>query len=180
MFPVEKKRDQSGQAMIEFVIALIGVLAVVAGIITVADLSRADSDTYNAASEDAIGSAMGNPIAANFTPVKDWNKGADGRTFTKDDRPEHGSFAWVRNSITSRTVPNGDWSVTDRADGAQARYADIKDLDAGSNTSALFAFSRGRAETTVETLPIARTLFGVNDIVTVRNEVYMPATGGLY
>ena len=166
--------------MLEFVIALIGILLVIAGVLTVAELNKADTDTLTRASEQAITSAMGNPIADSFTPVKDWGKGSDGRTLTKDDERQDGSFANVRGGITKFTAPNSDWSGTDRIDGSEARYKDVKDMNFGLNTAKIMGFSQGSDEEGIETLPVSQTLLGLPEIVDVRNETYMPATGGLY
>jgi len=171
---------KSGQAMLEFVIALIGILLVVAGVLTVAELNKANTDTLVRATEQAITSAMGNPIATSFTPVRDWDKGPDGRALTKDDIKREGSFANVQSGITTFTAPNTDWSGTERLDGADARYKDVKDMNFGQNIAKIMGFSQGADEEGVETLPVSQSLIGLPEIVDVRNETYMPATGGLY
>jgi len=171
---------KSGQAMLEFVIALVGIMLVVAGVLTVAELNKANTDTLVRATERAIFSAMGNPIAETVPEVRDWAKGPDGRALTKDDELVRGSFDNVRHGITTFTAPNSDWTGTERLDGADARYKDVSDMNFGLNTAKIMGFASGSDEESVETLPVSQTLLGLPEIVDVRNETYMPATGGLY
>ena len=178
--PLKKHDSRAGQAMIEFVITLIGVLAVVAGLLTIVELNRVDNNTLNEASESAISTAMGSPIASSFTPITDWDTGADGRKLTKDDTQKAGSFESTRQGITKYTAPEGNWDGTVRLDGSETKYGDVRKFNFGQTTASLFGFSKGDAGETIETLPVARTLFGVGETITIRNETYMPATGGLY
>jgi hypothetical protein len=166
--------------MIEFVIAIIGVMLVIAGLLTVSELGRANTRTMNEASEEAITAAMGNPIPTSFQPISDWSAGADGRRHTKDDKPQSGSFASLRSGIVSRTAPNNDWTGMDRIDGAATQYDDIRDLNFSPAPSSLFGLTRGESEEMVGTLPVAQSFLGMRDSIRMRNEVWMPKTGGLY
>ena len=164
---------RSGQAMVEFVIAIVGVLVVAAGILLLAELHRADTDTAVEATAEAIDDSMGSAIASSFTPVDDWREGRDAMRHTKDDRPGSGSFSGVRARVARRTAPGGDWS-------GLARYDDIRQFSDGAMDSATFRFHRGASQQTVEPLPVLRRLLGLPDAMTLRNETWMPSTGGLY
>ena len=96
--------------MVEFVIAIVGVLVVAAGILLLAELHRADTDTAVEATAEAIDDSMGSAIPSSFTPVDDWREGRDAMRHTKDDRPAPGSFSGVRARVARRTAPGGDWS----------------------------------------------------------------------
>ena len=171
---------RSGQAMVEFVIAIVGVLVVAAGILLLAELHRADTDTAVEATAEAIDDSMGSAIASSFTPVDDWREGRDAMRHTKDDRPDRGSFSGVRARVARRTAPDGDWSGLARLDGSGARYDDIRQFSDGAMDSATFRFHRGASQQTVEPLPVLRRLLGLPDAMTLRNETWMPSTGGLY
>ena len=172
--------SREGQAMIEFVICLVGILIVAAGLLLVADLTRSDTDTLVTATGSAISDAMSLSIAASFSPIEDWEAGRDGMRYTKDDRARMGNFGRIRNRVTSHTAPDGDWSGLRRADGASVQYDDIVKFNDGVLLSSAFRFMRARDEATVETLPVLQSLMGLPPEITVRNEVWMPAVGGLY
>lgn len=173
-------RGSSGQAMVEFVIGLVGVLVVTAGILLLAELDRADTETLAAASADAISDAMSGSIPSSFTPVQDWDEGLDGMRHTKDDKAVNGNFGGIRANISSYTAPNGDWSGTRRDDGSSVKYDDIVRFNDGTLTSSAFNFMRAHEEATVETLPVLQSFMGLPGTITVENEVWMPAFSGLY
>lgn len=170
---------KSGQAMVEFIVAVVLIMLVVGGILAVANLQRADSKSMLEATEEAIKDSMGNPIANNFSPIKDWNDGADGYEQTKDDKAEKGSFSKVRNKITGHAVPDNDWSAFDRADGNSVRYGDIKQLDSSASASVI-GMIEGTASETAEIPPVIQKSIGLAEEVEVENQVWMPKTGGLY
>ncbi|MGI5870338.1 MAG: hypothetical protein ACOX9C_12970 [Kiritimatiellia bacterium] len=166
--------------MVEFVIAIIGVLVVAAGILLLAELHRADADTFVEASAEAISDSMDLSIASSFTPIRDWSPGADGLRHTKDDQVERGSFSSARTRIASRSAPAGDWSGLERLDGESAHYNDIRRFSDGEMDTTTFRFHRGANQQTVETPLVLRSLLGLPETMTLRNEAWMPSTGGLY
>mgnify|MGYP003288851818 FL=1 len=171
--------SKKGQAMVEFVVAVVLIMLVVGGILTVANLQRADAKSMLAATSEAIDSAMGNSIPDNFSPVKDWNNGPDGYEQTKDDKKISGSLSNVRNSITGVATPNGDWSAFSRSDGDSVVYDDIKQLDKSGGTSTI-GMIEAEASETAEIPPVIQRTLGVDSEVNVENQVWMPKTEGLY
>ncbi len=174
------RMSREGQAMVEFVICLVGILIVAAGLLLVADLTRSDTETLVTATGSAISDAMSLSIASSFSPIEDWDEGRDGMRHTKDDRAQTGNFGRIRNRVTSYTAPEGDRSGMRRADGSSVHYNDIVLFNDGALLSSALQFMRAREEATVETLPVLQSLIGVPAEITVRNEVWMPALGGLY
>lgn len=171
--------SRSGQAMVEFVVAAVLIMLVVGGILAVASLQRADSKSMLAATTEAIEDSMGNSIPANFSPIKDWDDGADGYEQTKDDRSQGGSFSRVRNDITGHAVPNDDWSAFNRADGNSVTYGDIKQFDSSGGSSAI-GMVKGDASETAEIPPVIQRSLGMPEEVEIENQVWMPKTEGLY
>ena len=171
--------SKKGQAMVEFVVAVVLIMLVVGGILTVANLQRADAKSMLAATSEAIDSAMGNSIPDNFSPVKDWNNGPDGYEQTKDDKKISGSLSNVRNSITGVAAPNGDWSAFSRSDGDGVVYDDIKQLDKSGGTSTI-GMIEAEASETAEIPPVIQRTLGMASEVNVENQVWMPKTEGLY
>lgn len=171
--------SRSGQAMVEFVVAIVLIMVVVGGILAVANLQRADSKSMLGATSEAIENSMGNPIPKNFSPVSDWSNGVDGHEQTKDDRQKQGDFSNVREAITGRTAPNGDWSAFDRYDGNSVIYDDIKQLDSSGGLSSI-GMVEGESMELAEIPHVIQQSLGLPSEVTVENQVWMPKTGGLY
>lgn len=169
-----------GQAMVEFIVSLVAILIVAAGMFLLAELIRVDTETSVAATGEAISGSMSLGMATSFTPIEDWDPGADGMRHTKDDRPQRGNFGRVRRNVTAYTAPSGDWSGTRRLDGGATRYADIVQFHDGVLSGSTMRFMRGRSEQTVETIPVMQSLMGLPPTLTLRNEVWMPSTGELY
>ncbi len=174
------RTSREGQAMVEFVICLVGILIVAAGLLLVADLTRSDTDTLVTATGSAISDAMSALIPSSFSPIEDWDEGRDGMRHTKDDRAEMGNFSRIRNRITSYTAPNGDWSGTRRVDGSSVHYDDIVQFNDSVLVSSALRFMCAKEDMTVTTLPVLQSLMGLPETITIRNEVWMPALGGLY
>ncbi len=168
-----------GQAMVEFVVALVALLSVFAGIFAAAGILSADTDTMTEATSDAVSASMSSGIASSFTPVSDWTDGPDGLTGTKDDCMETGSFSGIRGEVAGHTAPSGDWSAFDGVDGAGVGYSDLRDFHDGASSS-VFGFVRGTSSDTVDMLPAARAFLGLPESVHVENEAWMPVCGGLY
>ncbi len=177
---IARASSRSGQAMIEFVICLVGILVAAAGLLLLADLTRSDTDTLVAATGEAISASMSLSIPSSFSPVEDWDEGADGMRHTKDDRARSGNFSRIRNRITVYTAPDGDWSGTRHRDGSSAHYDDIVQFNEGVLTASTLRFVSSSEEETVTTLPVLQSLLGLPSEITVRNEVWMPSVGGLY
>ena len=169
-----------GQAMIEFVICIVGILIAAAGLLLLADLTRSDTDTLVAATGEAISDSMSLSIASSFSPIEDWDEGQDGMRHTKDDRAQTGNFGRIRNRVTAYTAPDGDWSGTQHSDGSAAHYDDIVQFNNGVLTASTFRFMSAEDEETVATLPVLQSLLGLPTEITVKNEVWMPSVGGLY
>lgn len=171
--------SNSGQAMVEFIVAVVLIMLVVGGILAVASLQRADAKSMLDASKEAIEDSMGNSIPKNFSPIRDWDEGLDGYEQTKDDKAKDGSFSRVRGSITGHVAPNGDWSAFDREDGKSVTYGDIKQLDTSAGASAI-GMVDGKASETAEIPPVIQRSLGAPNEVQVENHVWMPKTEGLY
>lgn len=171
--------SNAGQAMVEFVVAVVCIMLVVGGILVVANLQRADAKSMLKASEEAIKDSSGNPLADNFTPIENWDNGADGYEQTKDDTAKKGSFSRLRNKVTSHAVPDDDWSAFNRADGNSVNYNGIRQINSSGSASAIGMIEREASET-AEIPSIIQKALGYPEEVEVENSVWMPKTGGLY
>lgn len=173
-------RRNSGQAMVELVVGIVSIVLLTALLVLLGHLQRTDSDSLNRASAEAIADSMGNGIPSSFTPIADWDNGPDGMPYTKDDRAQNGGFVRLRTSITPATAPDGNWGGLRRADGSSARYDAIANVHDGVLVQSSFGFVSARDSETVQVPDFLQSALGLPAEITLRNEVWMPQTGGLY
>ena len=161
--------------MVEFVVGLVALLAVAVGVLSVAALSRADTESFSAAQEEAVRRSMGDGSPDSFRPVSDVSEGPDGLPLTKDDEPERGSLAGIR-AIAAHGRPAGAaWPV--RPDSSPLRHDAVGSTARGGDGA--FSMRVGRGEAEVVLPPAAKPLFGLEPLATLHNEVWLPQTGGV-
>lgn len=166
-----------GQAMVEFVVGLMALLIVAAAVLTIGLLTNADTAAYNEAQSEAIDGSMGAGFTASFSPRKDNDAGADRRYLTADDEPVTGSLGPMRQHLAAE----GDAAGRPvRPDGAPLRHDALFTFADGTGGDEGFGFRKGEASRSVPIAPAARRFFGLRETAEVRNEVWMPQTGGLY
>lgn len=168
---------RAGQAMVEFVVGLVALLLVAVGILSVSALVRADTESFERAQEEAVRRSMGNGTPQSFSPVSDVETGPDGLPLTKDDAPVRGSLGGVR-AIAGHAIP-ADGSRPLRPDGSDPVHDAVGAFARGGSGDALFSMRRGEGEATAELPPAANPLFGLGESASVRNEVWLPQTGGV-
>ena len=106
---------RSGQAAVEFTVAIVCVLLLVAALLQLVIFADADTGPLAEATARASEAATGGGFPDSFAPVRDWDAGPDGLFFTRDDAARPGSLARLRSDIAARTAPGGDWSAFDGA-----------------------------------------------------------------
>lgn len=169
---------RSGQAMVEFVVGLIALLAAAVAVLAVAELTRADTDAMAEAQERAAEASMGNGVASDFPILADVDPGPDGRALTKDDRPVSGSLNGVRSGIAGMAGDLGADAARSVSGGVGPAANDLGDFARGADASA-FGFRRGRGTAVAEPPPAAAFFYGLPAQVEQENEVWMPKTGGV-
>lgn len=165
--------------MIEFVVGLVAILLVAAGLLTVGILAKADTDAAVEAQEEAVEASMGSGFRDSFQPIGTIKAGADGRYLTNDDEPRHASLSPLRESIASHALPDGDASAFTRPDGEPVRHDEILQVLEEVSSADAFAMQKGKGSRTVELEPSADILFGLGAEAEVSHEVWLPEVGGL-
>ena len=165
---------RAGQAVVELVVALFCILLLLTGLLQFTIMATADTETRIDATARASTEAAGGGLDDSFQPIRDWQRGADGLTMTRDDVEVGGSLSGVRMDIAAKTAPGGDWGATSGA----IRATDIRTL-AESGASTAFGFVHARSEQSIEIIPAAGALFGLRNPV-VGNDVWMVKVGNLY
>lgn len=170
------KRARNGQAMIEFIVGIVAVLALFAGMLQLASLTRAQTDTMVNARRAAAERAMSDPAMLSYPDYIDSiSLGADGSSYSADDEPELGDPA----AFTAVTVdPSAEgpaaWALVDAVPGnrfsALRSSGSIHDLQLVS----------GSDRRTVAVLPGVQHLLYDDDAITVESRVWMPWLRGIY
>ena len=171
------RRGRAGQAMVEFVVGLIALLVVAVGILAVAALVRADTESFAEAQEEAVRRSMGNATPDSFSPVADVAPGDDDLPLTKDDKAVRGSLDGIRR-IASHGLPAGGARPLGPG-GAEPGHDAVGTFGRGGAGDALFSLRVGRGEEEAELPPAAQPLLGLESPVKLRNEVWLPQTGGV-
>lgn len=172
------KPSCSGQATVEFVIALITVLALFAGILQVVSLARARTDAMVEARRSAGESAIlpGGTPDPGARYIRDWLVGPDGARHTGDDTYTAGNPIGFYDLIVNRTAPEPEqWDIVDSVNGN-----DISILHSSYDPAAVFGMVRGEAARNVPLIPAVRQLLYRADEIDIETEVWMTLTGNYY
>lgn len=163
-----------GQAMVEFMVSLVVVLVLLAGLIQIGQLVHAHTRTMIAARAAAgwLAMALTPPVSETALLISDWVPGPDLRRYTHDD------MALVTSN--SATLP-----------GELVGHAHL-DLvpDAPTNTLAMLAASpnpaddfllvKGEASESAPILPIIRRLVYAQPTLEVESDAWLVWTEGIY
>lgn len=173
-------RTQDGQAAIEFVIALFLFLIIAQGMIFLNDLSWT-SLYLQATQRGAAGRNAMSDSSLGKTPdgIRDWTDGADGITFTADDKAVKGGDApFVTQLLAERSAAAPeDWRRVSEEIRVPVSLAQVYD----SPSLATLVPSVQRKEEVEVDVPefLRRNVYGKDD-VTLRETVWMPFLDGLY
>ncbi|MBI5394744.1 MAG: hypothetical protein HZA91_05535 [Verrucomicrobia bacterium] len=100
---LKSHRSRAGQAMAEMVLALVAMVVIMVGIVTLGEGGYHQIASMLAALRDAsTGAILGASSGETYPLVQDWDAGADNRNYTPDDRANYTSQASLYT--TSRTA----------------------------------------------------------------------------
>ena len=160
--------------MVEFVVGLVVMLVLLAGLIQIGQLAHAHTRTMMAARAAAGQLAMdsNSPLSETALLISDWVPGPDLRRYTRDD------VALVTsNAVTlpGKLVGQAHLdSVPDAPTNALATLA------ASPNPAGDFFLVKGEASEFVPILPIIRRLVYAHSTLEVASDVWLVWTGGIY
>lgn len=162
-----------GQAMVEFVVALVSILVLLVGLTQVSQLGLLHSETMRKARREAGLQALQdvqNWSAPDY--IRDRTPGGDSRRYSRDD----GSTAANPADLSSHII-------------AYANPVTLQGMVPGNQVSALgnnsfpqlsLGFVRGNSMETTNLLPIVRHLIYNANSVDVQCDVWMTWTKGIY
>ncbi|NQT93610.1 MAG: hypothetical protein HQ559_12695 [Lentisphaerae bacterium] len=169
--------NKKGQALIEFVVVLVAVLALTAGLLQVASLSRVQTETMVEARREAGELAMLDVDTLSAPEyIRDWEEGPDGARHTADDRFSPGDPAAFTRTVVDRAVAvNSDWEIIEAMPDS-----DFQDLAGTAWPVAEFGLVRGYDSRTVPLLPAVQSLLYRATGINIESEVWMTRTTGMY
>ena len=166
----------SGQAMIEFVVAILLVVIILAGLLQFVELAGIKGLLLAAIRREAGEQALGQRIVLSAAPIYilDWEAGADQIRHTADDTSDRGLAGnTLQAAVVDRSVANpADWSFLN-----DARNTAIPVLHASSRPLSALGFIHADLAEEVTLLPAMRDWLIGKETITVGTELWFPRLG---
>ncbi|MEI6971263.1 MAG: hypothetical protein WCL44_07060 [bacterium] len=163
--------SKSGQAIVEFVVAIIAVIVLVAGLIHIGVTSKVHTDVMTAAREEAglhaLNSVVGGSDAGYIASVQD---GADGVNYSADDELPDGNTMGVLQ--IARCAHPAELGAVIGDNAMTATFAN-PDLVVGGLVN-------GTGSATVHMLPVIQNLVNGEESFEVVSDVWMVDLGESY
>lgn len=173
---ITARAARGGQAMIEFLVGLVAVLVLIAGLLQVAELTMKHTDAMVEARLDAGETALSGlfPLS-NPDYIESWNEGPDQIRYTTDDASSRGGSSEFTDSIANRAAADdAGWAIINAAGG------NIPVLHEHPDPVSFFGLVKAESEDTVSLIPAIRELVYRAETIRIRSEVWMTGTGDLY
>ena len=169
--PAPSLAPRQGQAMIEFIVGLIAVLALFAGLIQFVSLFIAQTDTFTNARRIAGSRAMAPvAIASGAEYILAWDEADDKRRYSVDDTHSDADPIAFVDTIVKRAARNvADWGQLEKI----PRNA-VRDLRDSPAPATMFGLMEGRDSQVVPLLPVVRHLLYNRDSIELESSVWMP------
>lgn len=182
--------NPSGQALVEFLVGLVVVLALFAGLLQILHLAKTQTETMVEARRKAGELAMldlgpGETLLSSAAYIRDVRPGLDTEPYTPDDDRSDKADAGAFNlTIVERAAPGAPGSSEHEA-AWQTVLGNVPEqslttLRGQPNPSAMFGLVQGRETKTVELIPAFRSLIYRADRIEMKSEAWMTWTKGLY
>lgn len=165
------KKD--GQAIVEFVVAIVAVIVLVAAMVQIGTLSKIHTDVMAEAREEAGKHAVESLVAGSEAPdyVGSVQNGPDGVNYSADDQASPGNTFDLQSRIVDYAHPGelndavGDNMVTEVA---------------ASPNLAMDGFVNGHSSKTVQLLPVIQELVSASSSIEVKSDVWMVRLGDIH
>ena len=163
------KKD--GQAVVEFIVAIIAVIVLVAGMIQLGLLQKAHTDVMIEARENAGKHAI-TPVEGDETPdyVGSWTNGSDKVNYSADDEATDGDTADVQTIVNCANPDELENMVGDNL--IKSTYDDTAQLMDG--------FVNGHSSSNVTLLSAVQSMWANTNSIEVKSDVWMISLGDVY
>ncbi len=174
------RASHGGQAIVEFLIGLVAVLTLLAGLFQIASLIATHTRTMAEARRQAALLAVQETdpgiLLSGASYIRDWQPGRDGKPYTRDDTFTPADAIAFHHIMVERAVPAPSaWEILN-----QTRNHPLGSLHGAPNPCRFFGLIRGSDHKTVPLVPAAQNLFYRANAIEVRSDVWMTWTKGLY
>lgn len=170
----------SGQAAVEFIVGILLMMIVVSGIVHVNRMSRTSLFLHSVLRGHAGKEAMTVISSENPAYISNWQEGADALRYTADDQPLRNSYVLPAtiDMLTKYSVRESrDWTYV--ASDTRLPVSMIT-LHSSPIMASLVGFVHTEETLHVPVDTAIRELVYDKDEVAIKEEVWMPLTGGLY
>jgi hypothetical protein len=164
---------RAGQAIVELIVALVVLLVVIGGVITLGRLSRAQTVAMREARRVAGVAALSD--AAPFSGplyIEERTAGGDAVTYSRDDGTTAGEAADFQNRVVSYGEPE--------ALGEALPGNEVSVLYGTAFPQFMFSFTHGEHDVTVTNMPIVRHTMYNAETIQVHGEAWLTWTKGIY
>ena len=163
--------------MIEVMVGLIALLVLIAGMLQVASLTKAQTDTMVTARKQAGQKAFGySALSESPEYILDIDLGPDGRTYSLDDTTTRASGALFREAIVAKAVrDHSQWDILD-----ELPDQSFSTLNNAGTPISTFGLLKGSASTNLTLRPAVRSLIYRAETIEIKSDVWMTWTKGIY
>jgi hypothetical protein len=167
----------SGQAMIELTVGLVALLALFAGLLQLAKLSIAQTDTLFSARREAGTRAMSTVAVSSAAEyIRYWEEGDDKKRYSVDDTHTEADGAAFSATVPARAArDNAAWNVMQRV--PDNPVLTLRDSPAPATQ---FGLLEGKDSVTVPLLPVVQHLLYNADSIEIESKVWMPWAREIY
>ncbi len=169
--PISTAARRSGQAMVEFVIAILAIVIVVAGFFQLMEIVGKRGDIFRAIRGEAGKKAL-SPSQLLDRPdyIREWKEGDDEFRHTADDESVRGSISVTLGAgVVDHSVADASaWPLLD-----EAVNSDLAELRGGLSASAIGLIQEKETEK-IELMPAMRNWIIGKDYVVVGSELWLP------
>lgn len=159
--------------MIELAAAIVLILIIVLGMIHLGKLANMQLRLQNKARVEAGSLALSAGVGGDAPEaIRDWDAGKDSQFGTADDVP----ILSPVNTISTFVISSGDLTP---ADGSRLPFSLLSFARSGNMGLYELGFVKHEATDTLNVDSLIQSLIYSKPIVTLRETVWMPATGGL-
>ncbi len=165
------KNRCAGQAMVEFVIAILAVVIVVAGFFQLMEIVGKRGDILRAIRGEAGKKALSPGLLIDRPDyIREWREGDDEFRHTADDESESGSIAVTLGAgvVEHSVADSGDWTYLDNT-----VNSDLASLRGGLSATALGLVHEKKMEK-IDLMPAMRNWIVGKEYVLVGSELWMP------
>lgn len=161
-----------GQAMLEMVVAMVVIMVIVTGLLHIARLGMAHTEAMHEARQQAGEHAMRETLVfSDASLIRDWDAGADGARYSRDDIALDAVAADFRQAIPAVAEPD--------ALNVLLPANPVSTIAAQPSPQILFRLVRGDAVRYVDPAPVFRNLIYAADSIDLVGEAWMIHTRGI-